>query len=365
MAQLYPYYPLLAFLSAFGITYFSIPAIIRISLVKRLYDLPDSRKLHAHRISSLGGIAIFGGLLISFVFFSAHLINPTLNSVLVALFILFITGVKDDLYPLTPYKKVLGQVLAVAVVIFQGDVRLISLYGIFGVYDLPYLVSAGLSFVFFLGIINSFNFIDGINGLGSGMGLIFSLTFAYWFYYLDESLFLILALCISGSQLAFLRYNLVKAKIFMGDSGSLVLGFFAALLFIYFLQANQRSENALLLYVDSMVFALVVIILPVVDTIRVVFIRVFVMRRSPFRADRNHLHHALLDIGLEHWQATLWLVGANVLFIVLAWWLNAQLRAMYVLGLTFGLALLLSQVPFLIKQRQKKNGVYQPAHHRP
>lgn len=360
MPQLYPYYPWLAFVSAFIITYFSIPAIIRISLVKRLYDMPNHRKIHTQRISSLGGLGIFGGLLISFVFFSAHLTNPTLNSVLVAMFVLFVTGVKDDLYPLTPYKKVLGQLVAVAIVIFQGDVRLISLYGFFGVYDLPYLVSAALSFLFFLGIINSFNFIDGINGLGSSIGVVVSLTYAYWFHFLQEPLFLILALCICGSQLAFLRYNLVKAKIFMGDSGSLILGFFAALLTIYFLQANQRSSNAELMYVDSMVFALAVLIIPVVDTVRVVFIRVFVLGRSPWHADRNHIHHVLLDIGLSHLQATTVLFSTNVFFIGLTYYLNWHLRAMYLLLTIFILAFLLSQIPFQIKRFKKKNGEYYP-----
>jgi UDP-GlcNAc:undecaprenyl-phosphate GlcNAc-1-phosphate transferase len=97
--------PFAAAITAFIITYYSVPAIIRLSLVKKLYDKPDERKIHAGRISPLGGMAIFGGMIISFVFFSAHLANPTLNSVLVALFILFITGVKDDLYPLHPIKR--------------------------------------------------------------------------------------------------------------------------------------------------------------------------------------------------------------------------------------------------------------------
>ena len=361
MEQVYTYYPWLAFLSAFAITYFSIPAIIRLSMVKRLYDLPDHRKKHGERISSLGGLAIFGGLLVSFIFFSAHLTNPTLSSVLVAIVILFVTGVKDDLYPLSPYKKVLGQLLSVAVVIFQGDVRLISMYGFFGIYDLPYFVSVALTTLFFLAIINSFNFIDGINGLGSSIGIVVSATYAYWFHYLNEPLFLILALSICGSQLAFLPYNLVRAKIFMGDSGSLILGFFAALLTIYFLQANQRSAHALLLYVDAMMFALAVLIIPVIDTARVIFMRIFILRRSPFNADRNHIHHVLLDIGLSHLQATGILFTTNVFFIGLTYFLNDYLRARYLFILVIGLAILLSQIPFYLKQIKKKKGEYHPA----
>lgn len=355
-----PYAPSLSLVLAFVITFFSIPAIIRLSLVKRLYDVPDIRKKHAARISPLGGMAIFGGMIISFVFCTAHIANPALNSILVALFILFITGVKDDLYPLVPHKKLLGQLIAVGVIIFQGNIRLVSFYGLFDIHFLPYWVSALLSALFFLAIINSFNFIDGINGLSSGIGIVVSLTFAAWFYYLGQDLFLILALSIAGSQLAFLRYNLVNAKIFMGDSGSMILGFLAAILTIYFLQANERAELVVLKKIDAMVFAFSVIIIPVLDTLRVVFIRIFLLRRSPFAADRNHIHHALLDIGLSHTQATMILVLVNVLFIVFTYIMNDYLRATYLFITISALALLLSQVPFFIKKRQKKLGTYQP-----
>lgn len=361
---------LLAFLAAFAITYFSIPAIIRLSAAKGLYDLPDDRKQHTAAISPLGGIAIFGGLIISFVFFTAHLANPTLNSVLVALFILFITGVKDDLYPLVPYKKLLGQLLAVAVVIGQGDVRLISLYGILDLHAIPYPVSLLLSSLFFLGIINSFNFLDGINGLSSLSGIMVSAVYAVWFYYFEEPLFLTLALCIIGSQLAFLRYNFGRhARIFMGDSGSMILGFFAALLSIYFLQSNERefietdgqSADFVLKHIDAMLFAFAVLILPLFDTARVSFIRVFIKGRSPFRPDRNHLHHVLLDIGQSHLSATLILVGCNLLFIALCWFLNPYIRASLLFTILLALAFAMSQIPFFIKKQQKKRGANAPS----
>jgi UDP-GlcNAc:undecaprenyl-phosphate GlcNAc-1-phosphate transferase len=341
--------PFAAAITAFIITYYSVPAIIRLSLVKKLYDKPDERKIHAGRISPLGGMAIFGGMIISFVFFSAHLANPTLNSVLVALFVIFVMGVKDDLYPLTPYKKLLGQLLAVSIVIFQGDIRIENFYGLFGIHELPYWISVLISYFFYLGIINSFNFIDGINGLSSGIGIVVSITFGIWFYYLNEPLFLILALCIAGSQLAFLRYNLINAKIFMGDSGSMILGFLVALLTIYYLQANERFSDSILLHIDALVFALAVLIIPIMDTVRVVFVRLFILRKSPLKADRNHIHHVLLDIGLSHVQATLVLLVVNVFFIVLTYYLNDFIRAKYLILTLSLLAILLSQIPFVIK----------------
>lgn len=348
------WFSLIALLMAFGITYFSIPAIIRLSLVKRLYDVPDARKQHGQRISPLGGMAIFGGMIISFVFNTAHLSNPELNSTLVALFILFITGVKDDLFPLTPYKKVIGQILAVSVLIFQGDVRLVSLYGLLGIQELPYWISVGMSFFFYLGIINSFNFIDGINGLSSGIALVVSVAYAWQFYVIREQLFLILALSVAGAQVAFLRYNLVNAKIFMGDSGSMVIGILNALLTISFLKINKIvGEHIIFLNVDAMLYALAVLIIPVFDTMRVVFLRVFILRRSPFQADRNHIHHALLDLGFSHLQSTATLIAVNVGFILFVTLVNDFIRAKYLLIIILALAFTLSQIPFWIKRQHK------------
>lgn len=351
-----PFAPIASFIAAFLITYFSIPAVIRLSLIKRLYDKPDERKLHNQRISPLGGIAIFGGMLISFVFFSSGYANPKLNSLLVALFVLFITGVKDDLFPLTPYKKLLGQLLAIGILVFQGDVRLESFYGLYNIGVLPYWTSAGITIVFFLGIVNSFNFIDGINGLSSGLGLVVSVIYSFWFYHFEEHLFLILALSNAGAQLAFLRYNLWNAKIFMGDSGSMILGFLNGAMTIYFLQSNERFANPELLHIDALVFAFSVLVIPIADTIRVVFYRVFILKVSPLYADRNHIHHLLLDSGMSHFKATLILVATSICFALFAYLMNDYLRAKYLLLLVYGLAFALAQIPQSIKRKQIKLG---------
>ena len=346
---------LLAMLTAFAITYFSIPAIIRLALAKKLYDVPNDRKLHTTRISSLGGVAIFGGMILAFIFYSAPLVNPALNSVLVALIILFITGVKDDLYPLTPLKKILGQLLAISVIVFQGNIRLDSFYGFAGLGEMPYWFSLVITFLFFLFIINSFNFIDGINGLGAAISLVVSLTYSFWFYSLGEGLFLVLSLSMAGAQLAFLRYNLINAKIFMGDTGALVNGFLAGLLTIYYLQANESFDHPTLLHVDALVFALATLIIPLADTTRVVMHRMFILRKSPFHADRNHIHHKLLDLGLSHQRATLLLAGVNVAIILGTYWLNAHVRASILLGILILTAVVLSQVPnWLLREKNRK-----------
>ena len=116
MEFLEDYIPLLSLITAFIITYLSVPAIVRLSLVKKLYDEPDERKLHGRRITALGGIAIFAGIFFAFVFYTAHLPNPALNSIILAMAILFVTGIKDDLYPMVPFKKFIGQLAAILIV---------------------------------------------------------------------------------------------------------------------------------------------------------------------------------------------------------------------------------------------------------
>ncbi|MDX5325908.1 MAG: undecaprenyl/decaprenyl-phosphate alpha-N-acetylglucosaminyl 1-phosphate transferase [Bacteroidota bacterium] len=348
----------LSFFTAFVITYLSVPAIIRLSLVKRLYDEPDQRKLHSRRISALGGVGIFGGMIFSFIFFTAYLGYPTLNSIIAGLIVLFVTGVKDDLFPMVPYKKFLGQILAVLIVVIQGDIRLVSLYGILDVWELPYLASIGLTSFFFLGIINSFNFIDGINGLSAGIGIVVCSTYGYWFYRMEEPLFLILSLSITGALLSFLRFNLVNARIFMGDSGSMVLGFLSAILTIQFIQEMEVFRPVVFENIAAMVYAFAVLIIPIFDTVRVVFYRVVILKRSPFAADRNHIHHSLLKIGLTHVQASGLLVTINLLFILLTYTLNLYIRAKYQMVVILVLAFILSQIPFVIKKRMKRQGRY-------
>ncbi|MGB0177499.1 MAG: MraY family glycosyltransferase [Owenweeksia sp.] len=348
------YLALLAFGTAFFITYFSIPAIINLSLVKKLYDLPDERKRHNARIGSLGGIAIFSGFIFAFIFFTHKLYYPQLNSLLAGSLILFAIGIKDDLYPLTPFKKFGGQLAAAIIVIIQGDIRIQSFYGLFDIHNLDYYTSVALSIPLFLLLINSFNFIDGINGLAGSIGVVVISTFAWFFYLMGETLFLIMCLAYVGALLAFLRYNFGNARIFMGDSGSMVLGFIITVISIFFVQKSVYFVPNIFFAISSAVFGFAVLIIPIFDTMRVIAIRVFILKRSPFAADRNHIHHALLDIGLGQMQATLILVGTNVFFIILALLLQDVVVPKFQMIIYIILALGLSQIPFIIKRKRKK-----------
>jgi UDP-N-acetylmuramyl pentapeptide phosphotransferase/UDP-N-acetylglucosamine-1-phosphate transferase len=343
---------LLSGLLAFAVCYWAIPPIIRLSLVKRLYDEPDERKLHSRRIGALGGIPIFGAFLFSFVLFSAGLDYPQQNSILAAYLILFSMGVKDDLFPLSPSKKILGQFLAAALVVFVGDVRMESFYGLFAIGELPYALSAIWSIVLFLMLINSFNFIDGINGLSSGLGILTLSIFAYWFHRMNEPLFLTLCLSYTGALLGFFPYNYRKeAKIFMGDSGSMILGFNLAVITVFFIQKSVVAVPNFFYAIGSAVYAFALLIVPVFDTLRVVVLRIG-SGRSPFSADRNHIHHVLLDLGLSHRQSTAILIGVALGFALLASLLKDIVLPKFQLILYTVLAALLSQIPSAIRNRQ-------------
>lgn len=344
---------LYAFISALAISWFAVPAIINLAKIKKLYDEPNGRKVHTTRIPTLGGIAIFGGFILPFVFFSEGLSFPQFNSTLSALIILFVIGIKDDLFPLTASKKMLGQLASVLIVVFQGDIRIANFYGLFGIHDLSYWFSVGFTVFVLLLITNAFNLIDGINGLSAGIGIIVLSTYAYWFYQMDDQLFFILCLAYVGALFGFMRYNFVKAKIFMGDSGSLLLGFIIAVVTVHFIQKAQYHQPYVFFSISGSIYAFNLLIIPLFDTLRVFTIRIL-NKRSPFSADRNHIHHRLIDLGMSHIQAASLLFTVNFLFIGMASLLDV-IRPRNYLVLMILVAWILSQLPILIKRYQNKS----------
>ena len=324
--------PSLTFIFAFAITYAIVPAIINFSRAKKLFDKPTARKQHRMRISSLGGVAIFAGMLLPFLIFNSTRSHFPVSALLVALIVLFYVGVKDDLYPLSPVKKFLGQSLSAAAIVFLGDLRIESLYGFLGIDELPYVLSVGLTIFFFVALINAFNFIDGIDGLCSSLTLVISLAYAWCFSKMDQEVFVMLSVALAGAHLAFLRFNLFNAKIFMGDNGSMIVGFMLSVLTISFIQINGRaSYDVLMPHVDAVTFCMALLFVPFFDMVRVVLYRVFIMRVSPTHADRNHIHHKLLDTGMTDAAASVTLATTTVLLAFTAYSLKDAVQAKWLI----------------------------------
>ena len=352
-----------SFITAFIITYFAIPSIIRIAIEKNLCDEPGERRSHTSSIPTLGGIGIFAGLIFAITFWipfdtAEHPSHRYIQYVLCAYIIIFLIGAKDDIIPLTPFKKFGGRLLAAFILVYQAKIELTSLYGIFWISDIPEWVGIPLSIFTIIVIITSLNLIDGINGLAGTVGIIVCLFFGYWFYRFGRLDLAILSAATIGSLLAFLNYNLSPARIFMGDTGSLLVGLTTAILAISFIESNKDTPEIVqsrVWFIDSVpAVAIAVLIIPLFDTLRVFLLRV--MRgHSPFYPDRTHIHHLLLELGFTHVQGTAILGAFNVLFIAFAYSLRG-IGTLALLILVFSLAAMLTGFVFyLVHQKRKKN----------
>ncbi len=314
---------ILGFLTAFTLTYFAIPSIIGIAREKHLFDEPNARSSHTVKTPSLGGIAIFAGLIFSIVLWTPFGEFANLQYILCAFLIIFLIGAKDDISPMSPFKKVVAQVLAASILIYKSNIRLTSLYGLFGIEqqlgEVFYII---FSLFVILVIINAFNLIDGINGLAGSLGALIMATLGCWFFMIERVEFAIVAFAMVGAVVAFLKYNYTPAKIFMGDTGSLLIGIVCATLIIKFIDINYSLDdsNPYKFYAAPAV-AFGIVIIPLFDTLRVFTTRIL-RGQSPFHADRRHIHHLLIDYGMTHMQATTLLVLINIFFMVFVFYLH-------------------------------------------
>jgi UDP-GlcNAc:undecaprenyl-phosphate/decaprenyl-phosphate GlcNAc-1-phosphate transferase len=313
----------------FGISFiiacYAIPKIIYIAKKKHLFDEPtEYRKIHIVRTPNLGGIAIFSSVFFLATFFIPHTPLPNQQYILSAALLLFILGVTDDLVGVDPVKKILAQLLVALMLAILADCRITSLYGFLGVMKLHYVVSVALSTLFILLVINSFNLIDGIDCLAGSIGLLACVLFAWQFGKMNEPGLLFLSASLAGSLSGFLFFNRTPARIFMGDTGSLLLGFSIAFFSIRFLELNKplqiQFSGPAIKSAPAIVAALLSI--PVFDTLRVFALRLM-KGKSPFHADRNHIHHLLIDVGMTHLRATGILLLVNAVFISLAFLLQS------------------------------------------
>lgn len=298
----------------------AIPRIIYISKKKKIFDLPDNgRKIHTDIIPNLGGIAIFLG----FSVVASLFINPAefakWNYIVASLLILFITGIKDDLINVNPSKKLIAQVAASAIIAGLADYRLDNLYGLFGIYDLPYWASLVITIIGCTFVSNAFNLIDGIDGLAGTIAVICTLFLGFAFAINNSYSPAIISFSLMGAIIGFLRFNYNPARIFMGDSGSLVIGFIIAVLSIMLTDHVSMLQNNLLFHSPKAVLlvALALLFVPVFDTFRV-FITRIMKGKSPFAADRTHLHHYLLDLGFSHTKTVIILSFSSLMIILIA-----------------------------------------------
>jgi UDP-GlcNAc:undecaprenyl-phosphate GlcNAc-1-phosphate transferase len=294
------------------ITSTAIPSILHVARARHLYDdLGHFRKQHDHGIPRLGGVAIFISFTITILVFSIIDKSFTISYILISSIILFAMGLKDDLSGVNSSTKFLIQFVVGLILVVLGDIRLTSMYGVLGIYDIPYIVSVILSILVVLLIVNAFNLIDGIDGLAATTGIIANFSFSALFIYIHHYELAIVSLAMVGAIVGFLKFNLTPAKLFMGDTGSLLIGLITVVMAIKLIELDKFTPtNTPALYsVPALTFA--ILIGPIFDTLRVFFIRI-IKGISPFTADRNHMHHRMLKLGLTHLQTTLILACVNI-----------------------------------------------------
>lgn len=305
---------LLALAIAFIITFFATPVIITVAERKRLFDVPDERKIHELPIPSLGGLGIFAGFMIAVLIATPFHINSEIQFFLAAALVIFFLGLKDDILIISPVKKFIGQVIASFLVIYGGDIQISSMQGFLGIYEMPEAVSLLLTYFTVMVIVNSFNLIDGVDGLAGSLGIVAFAFFGYYFLSIGLTAYAILSFAMGGSVLAFLIFNFQPAKIFMGDTGSMLIGLVSAILVVKFISISQNPASGYPL-AASPAIGFAVLMIPLLDTLRVFAIRIY-NRRSPFSPDRNHIHHLLLDKGLSHRVIAISLAVVNAVMII-------------------------------------------------
>ncbi|MFX3675285.1 MAG: glycosyltransferase family 4 protein [Paenisporosarcina sp.] len=288
-----------------------VASILLTPLVKMLafkvgaVDRPNYRKVHARIMPRLGGLAIFGAFLIGY--FALRPENATAPFIILGALIIVITGVLDDMFEITAKAKLLGQLIAAGIVIYGGlDIDFIQLpFG--GVLDFGYL-NIPLTILWIVGITNAINLIDGLDGLAAGVSTIALITIAGMALMMSNVFVFSMAALLAVSALGFLFYNFHPAKIFMGDTGALFLGYMIAVL------ALMGFKN---ITVISLIIPIIMLGVPISDTFFAI-VRRLRMKQKISAPDKSHLHHCLLNVGFTHRQTVLIIYGLAAMFGVAA-----------------------------------------------
>lgn len=312
---------LAAFVSAMVITWYYIPKVITVVRQRHLEDKPGNHKIHNGDIPTLGGIGIFAGFIFGYLIGVDGQIKD-LSYFTAATIMLFFVGIKDDLIYLHPKKKLIGEVGSALVIILFTDLRLTHMHGFLGFTDISAIGSYFVTLFVMLLIINAVNLIDGIDGLAASIGIIASVTFGTFFYLSGDYGYAAMAAALLGALIAFIRFNISDGpnKIFMGDTGSLVIGFTLAVFAIRF--NYIEAENALFMSLKSTpAISIAILIIPLFDTLRIILVRIRNNQR-PYVADRRHIHHLMLRAGFSHRKTTLYLSLFNISMIVIVFMLD-------------------------------------------
>jgi UDP-GlcNAc:undecaprenyl-phosphate/decaprenyl-phosphate GlcNAc-1-phosphate transferase len=311
-------FALFCFITAFVVTLLCIPPVINLIKKYSLYDLPGGRKSHSSPVPTMGGIAIIAGMIIALFLWFPFSNQIALVSFFFSITVLFALGIMDDLKDLSAKYKFIIQAGLAALIALSG-IRINSFDGLFGINELPFIAQYTFTLIFIVGVTNAFNLIDGIDGLAGGLGFMSLVILGIFLTMSGDANTALVAFALAGGILAFLYFNFNPAKIFMGDTGSLVLGFVVAVLCIRLMQVNNTILNPVIPHAP--VFVLGIVFIPVFDTLRVFAIRIW-NGKSPFEADKIHIHHLLTNQGFSHGFAAKLICFIHAFILIEVYWLR-------------------------------------------
>lgn len=291
-----------------------MPVVIRVAKAKGFVVRPNKRMSHDGEVPNIGGLNICFSFMLTYLLCTPIEQPPFF---LIGLFVIMVVGFTDDVLVLRPAAKLLGETLAGIALIGFADIRLTHLHGLFGIGEIGIIPSYLVSLAVLLTVINAINLIDGIDGLASGLGILYCLFFAIYFGLAGETVWSNMAIGMIGVLAVFFIYNVFgkRDKIFMGDSGSLLLGYLLTAFIFHFCEINAYHIVPETLHMNAApAVAVCVLTVPLFDAVRVSLTRLK-QRRPLFEPDKNHIHHLLLRTGLNHIQTTCVLLSASVLFI--------------------------------------------------
>ena len=298
------------------IVYVTVPLLRSVAFKLDLYDKPDEeRKLHTEYIPTLGGIALFLAFFIGFSIsgFAGQIQGYSYFAA--GMLMLFFTGMKDDLIGLSPSKKLLVEVAVGLMLILGSGIYIDNFYGVLGIGELPFVVSVVITLFTMIVVVNAYNLIDGVDGLAGGIGVIASLFFGIGFFVAGQYAMAMLSAVVAASLAGYLLHNFHPASIFMGDTGSLIIGFLLAVQAIQFVGLNEIPAFVEVFGPVSSVMPVAILMIPLYDTLRVFILRA---KRgdSPFDPGRDHIHHILIGMGMGHRKTSLIFYGMSIAITV-------------------------------------------------
>lgn len=312
---------------SFVLTFLMLPILIRYASTRDIFVPRQFRSVHQSKVSALGGVAIFSGVFFSLIFFTDFESFATIRYYMAAGSFMFVLGLRDDIYNTSPTFKMLGQVIGSVIMVVLGDLRIRSFDFYTFHISFPYFWSIIISVLLIIWIVNAYNFFDGIDFQASVVAIILLIPIGMWFYFAHQDNFSLLLLATAAALFAFIIFNYSPAKIFMGDTGTMTIGFIIAVSLLKFENLNSLIEIDNINFPNAILMSLGALSLPLLDSVRVVLARIF-RGKSPIAADKNHWHHLLLRLGFSQnriafWSGfyTLWLLASNYYFLGI---LNAQ-----------------------------------------